>query len=66
MVSSKTPLASDTVKLTDYGHAIGKLNHMIDTLFEKLTSANENFDFIPKKDDTEFAILDFEKKTYLY
>jgi ATP-binding cassette subfamily F protein 3 len=36
----------DTQKLTDFTHAIGKLNQIIEDLFEKLTLANENLDFI--------------------
>jgi ATP-binding cassette subfamily F protein 3 len=54
----KATLNNDTAKLTDYAHAVGKLNHMIDTLFEKLTNANENLDFIQNKYDKEIETLD--------
>lgn len=53
----KATASHDTAKLTDYTHAIGKLNHMIETLFEQLTNANENLDFIQKKYDSEIESL---------
>jgi ATP-binding cassette subfamily F protein 3 len=54
----KATMNNDTAKLTDYAHAVGKLNHMIDSLFEKLTNANDSLDFIQKKYDTEIESLD--------
>jgi hypothetical protein len=51
-------MSNDTAKLTDYAHAVGKLNHMIDSLFEKLTNANDSLEFIQKKYDTELESLD--------
>lgn len=54
----KATLSNDTAKLTDYAHAVGKLNHMIDELFEKLTVTNENLDSINNKYDTELVSLD--------
>ncbi|AUN99594.1 ATP-binding cassette domain-containing protein [Bacteriovorax stolpii] len=53
----KATLANDTAKLTDYAHAVGKLNHMIDELFEKLTNSNENLEFIQAKYDKELDAL---------
>nr|BDT29771.1 ATP-binding cassette domain-containing protein [Bacteriovorax sp. HI3] len=53
----KATLANDTAKLTDYAHAVGKLNHMIDELFEKLTNSNENLEFIQAKYDKELDSL---------
>ncbi|MBC7427122.1 MAG: ABC-F family ATP-binding cassette domain-containing protein, partial [Bacteriovorax sp.] len=53
----KATTANDTAKLTDYAHAVGKLNHLIDALFEKLTNSNESFDFINKKYDQELDSL---------
>lgn len=48
---------NDTAKLTDFAHAIGKLNSMIDQLFEKLTNTNESLDSINKKYDEELISL---------
>ncbi len=53
----KATIANDTAKLTDYAHAVGKLNHMIDELFEKLTNSNENLEFIQAKYDKELNSL---------
>lgn len=53
----KATIANDTAKLTDYAHAVGKLNHMIDELFEKLTNSNENLEFIQAKYDKELEAL---------
>lgn len=53
----KATIANDTAKLTDYAHAVGKLNHMIEELFEKLTNTNENLEFIEKKYDGELESL---------
>jgi ATP-binding cassette subfamily F protein 3 len=53
----KATIAQDAAKLNDYTHAIGKLNQMIDDLFEKLSNANENLDFINKKFDKELELL---------
>lgn len=53
----KATISNDTAKLTDYAHAVGKLNHMIDELFEKLSNANENLSYIESKFDKEFAYL---------
>jgi ATP-binding cassette subfamily F protein 3 len=54
----KATMANDTAKLTDYAHAVGKLNHLIDTLFEQLSEVNENLDSIQKQYDNELATLD--------
>lgn len=53
----KATIANDTAKLTDYAHAVGKLNHMIDELFEKLTNSNESLEFILAKYDKELEAL---------
>jgi len=53
----KASIAMDSAKITDYTHAIGKLNQMIDELFEKLSNANENLEFINKKFDKELEQL---------
>lgn len=47
----------DSAKLNDYTHAVGKLNQLIENLFEKLTNANENLMFIDKKYDRELEQL---------
>lgn len=47
----------DSAKLNDYTHAVGKLNQLIENLFEKLTNANENLVFIDKKYDRELEQL---------
>lgn len=53
----KAAAAMDSTKITDYTHAVGKLNQMIEELFEKLTNANENLEFINKKFDKELEQL---------
>jgi ATP-binding cassette subfamily F protein 3 len=53
----KATLSNDTAKLTDYAHAVGKLNHQIDSFFEQLTNSNENLEFIQKKFDVELDSL---------
>ncbi|MGZ3787316.1 MAG: ABC-F family ATP-binding cassette domain-containing protein [Bacteriovorax sp.] len=53
----KAALSQDSVKLNDYTHAVGKLNQMIDNLFERLSNANESLDFINKKYDKELEQL---------
>ena len=53
----KATVSNDTAKLTDYAHAVGKLNHLIDALFEKLTNSNESIEFINKKFDQELDSL---------
>lgn len=53
----KASTAMDSAKITDYTHAIGKLNQIIDELFEKLSNANENLEFINKKFDKELEQL---------
>lgn len=53
----KAAAAQDAAKLNDYTHAVGKLNQIIDELFEKLTNANENLEFINKKYDQELEQL---------
>ncbi len=53
----KATIATDLNKLNDYTHAVGKLNHVIDEIFEKLTNANEKLDFINKKFDKELEQL---------
>jgi ATP-binding cassette subfamily F protein 3 len=54
----KATTINDTAKLTDYTHAVGKLNQLIDNLLEKLTNSNENLDFIQKKYDKEMNSLE--------
>ena len=49
----KATVTNDTAKLTDYAHAVGKLNQIIDKLFEKLTNSNESMEFINNKFDKE-------------
>jgi ATP-binding cassette subfamily F protein 3 len=53
----KAEIANDNSKLTDYTHAIGKLNLMIEDLFEKLAHASENLDFLNQKFDKELEKL---------
>ena len=53
----KAAIAQDVAKLTDYTHAVGKLNQLIENLFEKLANANENMDYINKKYDKELEQL---------
>lgn len=53
----KATLSNDTAKLTDYAHAVGKLNQQIDDLFEKLTNSNENMEFIHQKYEKEMESL---------
>ena len=53
----KAATVQDTVKLTDYTHAIGKLNQQIENLFEKLANLNDSIDFINKKYDQEISQL---------
>lgn len=54
----KATTLNDSAKLTDYAHAVGKLNQIIDNLFEKLTNSNESLDFIQKKYDKEMDSLE--------
>jgi ATP-binding cassette subfamily F protein 3 len=53
----KAEISHDNSKLTDYTHAIGKLNLMIEELFEKLAHATENLDFLNQKFDKELEKL---------
>ncbi len=53
----KATLSNDSAKLTDYAHAVGKLNHKIDDLFEKLTNSNESLEFIHNKFEKEMESL---------
>lgn len=53
----KATIANDSAKLNDYTHAVGKLNHIIDSLFEKLSNSNENLEFIQNKYDKEIDSL---------
>ncbi len=53
----KAAIAQDAAKLNDYTHAVGKLNQLIENLFEKLSNANENLDFVNKKYDKELEQL---------
>ena len=53
----KVATAQDSAKLNDYTHAVGKLNQLIENLFEKLTNANESLDFVNKKYDHELEQL---------
>jgi ATP-binding cassette subfamily F protein 3 len=53
----KATTTNDTAKITDYAHAVGKLNHIVDGLFEKLTNANEQLAFIQQKYDKEMESL---------
>ncbi len=53
----KATLSNDSAKLTDYAHAVGKLNHQIDVLFEKLTNSNESLEFIHNKYEKEMESL---------
>jgi ATP-binding cassette subfamily F protein 3 len=53
----KAAVSQDSAKLNDYTHAIGKLNQIIENLFEKLTNANENLEFVNKKFDRELEQL---------
>lgn len=53
----KAAIAQDTAKLTDYTHAVGKLNNLIENLFEKLANANDSVEFLNKKYDHELEQL---------
>jgi ATP-binding cassette subfamily F protein 3 len=53
----KATTTNDTAKLTDYAHAVGKLNHLIDSMLEQLTNSNENLLFLQKKYDLELESL---------
>lgn len=53
----KAAMGLDSAKLNDYTHAVGKLNQLIEDLFEKLTNANESLVFINKKYDHELEQL---------
>ena len=53
----KAAVAQDTAKLNDYTHAVGKLNQLIENLFERLSNANESLEFINKKYDQELEQL---------
>jgi ATP-binding cassette subfamily F protein 3 len=52
---SKASVMNDGQKLTDFTHAVGKLNQLIESLFEKLTVANENLDHINHFFESELA-----------
>ncbi len=53
----KAAITQDVAKLNDYTHAVGKLNQLIENLFEKLSNANESLEFINKKYDKELEQL---------
>ena len=53
----KAATAKDSAKLNDYTHAVGKLNQLIDNLFEKLSNANDSLAFLNKKYDHELEQL---------
>jgi ATP-binding cassette subfamily F protein 3 len=53
----KAAITQDSAKLNDYTHAVGKLNQLIENLFEKLTNANDSIDFLNKKYDHELEQL---------
>lgn len=53
----KAAISQDTAKLNDYTHAVGKLNHLIENLFEKLANANDSVEFLNKKYDHELEQL---------
>lgn len=53
----KATTTNDTAKITDYAHAVGKLNSMIDDLFEKLSLANEKLEIVMQKYDKELESL---------
>jgi ATP-binding cassette subfamily F protein 3 len=53
----KAAINQDSTKLADYTHAVGKLNQLIEKLFETLTNTNESVDFINKKYDHELEQL---------
>lgn len=53
----KAAIAQDSAKLNDYTHAVGKLNQLIENMFEKLANANDSLDFINKKYDHELEQL---------
>ncbi len=53
----KATVTNDTAKLTDYAHAVGKLNQMIDNLFEKLANSNESLEYTNNRFDKELDSL---------
>lgn len=53
----KAAITQDSAKLNDYTHAVGKLNQLIENLFEKLTNTNDSIEFLNKKYDHELEQL---------
>ncbi len=53
----KAAITQDSAKLNDYTHAVGKLNQLIENLFEKLTNTNDCIEFLNKKYDHELEQL---------
>jgi ATP-binding cassette subfamily F protein 3 len=53
----KAAIVQDSTKLNDYTHAVGKLNSLIEDLFEKLANANDSVEFLNKKYDHELELL---------
>ncbi len=54
----KAASMQETQKLTDFTHAIGKLNSIIENLFEKLTNESENLTYIETKFEKELHTLE--------
>jgi ATP-binding cassette subfamily F protein 3 len=52
---SKASVVNDTQRLNDFTHAVGKLNQLIENLFEKLTVANENLEHVNHFYESELA-----------
>lgn len=50
---SMSDIGNNKDELLDFSHAIGKINGIIDELFEKLATANENLEFIENKFQVE-------------
>ncbi len=54
----KATYDNDQQKLTDYTHAVGKLNQIIEELFEQLSEQTEGLEKLQTHYENEFATLD--------
>jgi len=55
---SKSDTLNDSQKLNDYTHAIGKLNQVVEDLFEKMTNANDQIEYLTSHYNAELERLD--------
>ncbi len=54
----KSETLNDPQKLNDYTHAIGKLNQVVEDLFEKMTNANDQIEYLTTHYDAELKRLE--------